>query len=283
LLRTSSQAMTLLTLLQRSLVFLPHGKYIGRWADAGIRAKVAELLEEVHVRFDIEIDISRLEERLKSNEELKHVDCTIKRRTPEEMKALQNICSLVSKGYAARKGESEESRAKRHEIFLSRSENSMRSRMTRVMELSRNETRRGKRRPTKETRRKGRGSQTKRTRHLRKELPSERLRRTRKPKRSKSGSLERMMRTWHKGSPPRRLKNPNPLRLGTPLKLRSGSRDSRDSRERLRKTGRQDWPKRKQTKTRRPGSTETKGRQRRTWLAGSKCFPGSYSLRAEKS
>jgi hypothetical protein len=110
--------MTLLTLLQRSLVFLPHGKYIGRWADAGIRAKVAELLEEVHVRFDIEIDISRLEERLKSNEELKHVDCTIKRRTPEEMKALQNIRSLVSKGYAARKGESEESRAKRHEIFL---------------------------------------------------------------------------------------------------------------------------------------------------------------------
>jgi hypothetical protein len=108
--RTSSQAMTLLTVLQRTLLFLPHGKYIGRWANAEVRKQVAELLEDVQLRFNVDVDLSRLEGRLKTKSELKHVDVSFPRRTSEELAARKAEYNKMWTGRTAYPGESEESR-----------------------------------------------------------------------------------------------------------------------------------------------------------------------------
>jgi hypothetical protein len=108
--RTSSQAMTLLTVLQRTLLFLPHGKYIGRWANAEVRKQVAELLEDVQLRFNVDVDLSRLEGRLKTKSELKHVDVSFPRRTSEELAARKVEYNRMWTGRTAYPGESEESR-----------------------------------------------------------------------------------------------------------------------------------------------------------------------------
>jgi hypothetical protein len=77
-----------------------------------VRKKVSELLEETYIRFDVPIDVARLERRLQSRDELKHV--TIPHSSAEEL-ARDRQRKRRTTGLEAYPNESDESRAARHE------------------------------------------------------------------------------------------------------------------------------------------------------------------------
>lgn len=114
--------------LQRTLTFLPHGKFIGRWADANVRKQVSDLLEGIHLRFDIPINIASLESRLKTREELKSI--TMPCHTPEQLKLYKKEYANMWAGRKAWPGESEASRVARHTKFKEVDAAKQRSRRT---------------------------------------------------------------------------------------------------------------------------------------------------------